>query len=43
MICIIKDLAYALDYEQDMVKYLVHNIENKSDFVNMTCMMKKIE
>jgi hypothetical protein len=43
MICIIKDLVYALDYEQDMIKYLVDNIQNKNDFINMTCMMKKIE
>lgn len=43
MVYIIKDLVCALDYEQDMVTYLINNIENKSDFVNMTCMMKKIE
>lgn len=43
MISIIKDLVHALDYEPEMTKFLIDNICNKSDFVNITCMMKKIE
>ena len=42
MIYIIKDLVDSLDYEIDMVSYLIDNICNKSQFFNMTCLMKHL-
>lgn len=41
MIIIIKDIVKSLCCEEELVTYLINNISNRTDFVNMTSMLKQ--
>ena len=41
MIIIIKDIVKSLYCEEELITYLINNISNRNDFVNMTSMLKR--